>query len=155
MNDKQKQIENADIRVLRSRRAELQQAQKETNDDIQAGDDVQQHEERIQQRMLTRQIQVVEDQIDEIIDLLSKGPTLQDDTISVGHIVTIRIDGGETTTYILVNEDGGHELSEKTTLSSGTPVGSALIGRRIGETVSVDVGEEQITIEIMDVGVLT
>jgi transcription elongation GreA/GreB family factor len=149
------QLDNADIRVLCSRRDGLKQAQSETNDDIQAGDDVQQHEGRIHHHMLTRQIQAVEDQIDEITVLLSEGPTLQDDIISVGHIVTIRIDGGETTTYILVNEGGGHELSGKTTLSSGTPVGNTLIGRRIGETVSVDVGEEQITIEIVDVGVLS
>jgi hypothetical protein len=65
--------------------------------------------------MLTRQIQAVEDQIDEINVLLSEGPTLQDDTTSVGHIVTIRIDEAETTNYILVSEDGGHELSGKTT----------------------------------------
>jgi transcription elongation GreA/GreB family factor len=155
MNNEHNQIDNADICVLRSRRAELQQAQGETNDDIQAGDDFQQYEGRIQQRMLTREIQAVEDQIQEMNTLLSDGPGSQADTISIGHVITIRIDGGDTRAYVLVNERGGQELSGKTTLSSQTPVGNALIGRRISETVSVGVGEEQITIEIMDVGVLT
>jgi transcription elongation GreA/GreB family factor len=154
MGKEHNQVENADIRVLRSRRADLKQAQSETNEDIQAGDDVQQQEGRIHNHRLSHQIQAVEDQIEEMIDLLSEGPASQDGAISVGHVVTIRIDGGETKTYILVNESGGQELSGKTTLSSGTPVGNALIGRRVGEVVPVGVGEEQITIEVVNCAVL-
>jgi transcription elongation GreA/GreB family factor len=154
MNDEHNQIDNADIRVLRSQRAELQQAQSKTNEDIQAGDEAQRQDGRIQHHRLTHQLQAVEDQIEEMNSLLSDGPGSQDGTISIGHVVTIRIDGGETKTYVLVNERGGQELSGKTTLSSQTPVGNTLIGRHGGETVSVGVGEERITIEIMDVGVL-
>jgi transcription elongation GreA/GreB family factor len=84
-----------------------------------------------------------------MLTLLSGGPESHDGTISVGHVVTLRIDGGETTTYILVNESGGQELSGKTTLSRETPVGSALIGRRVGDRVALDLGEERITIEVV------
>jgi len=84
----------------------------------------------------------------------SDGPGSQDGTISVGHVVTVRIDGGETKTYVLVNERGGQELSAKTTLSSQTPVGNALIGRRVGEVVSVGIGKKQILIEVVNCVVL-
>jgi transcription elongation GreA/GreB family factor len=149
MGKKHNQKENADILVLRSRRADLEQAQSSATEDIQDGDDDQQEEGRIQYHRLTRQIQAVEDQIEEMIALLSDKTASQDDSISVGRVVTLRIDGGETKTYILVNESGGQELSGKTTLSSGTPVGHALIGRHVGEVVPVEVGEEQITIEVV------
>jgi transcription elongation GreA/GreB family factor len=153
MGKEPNQIENADIRLLRNRRANFQQAQSEANEDIQAGDASQQLEGRIQHHRLSYQIQVVEDQIEEMIDLLSEGPESQDGTISIGHVVTIRIDGGEAQTYILVNESGGQELSGKTTLSSGTPVGHALIGRQVGEVVAIEVGEEHLTIEVVNCGV--
>ena len=149
-----KQIENADIRILRSRRADLQQARSETNEDIQAGTEAQQQEGRLQQHRLAHQIQVVEDQIEEMNTLLSEGPVSQDGTISIGCVVTLRIDGGQAKTYVLVNEHGGQELSGKTTLSSQTPVGNALIGRRAHEVFPVKVGEDQITIEIVKSDVL-
>jgi len=154
MNDEHNQVENADISVLRSRKAELQHAQSETNEDILTGDEIQQQDGRIQHHRLADQLQAVEDQIEEMNTLLSDGPGSQDGTISIGHVVTIRIDSGETKTYVLVNEHGGQELSGKTMLSSQTPVGTALLGRRIGETVSVGVGQEQLTIKIVAVGVL-
>lgn len=149
MNDPQKKPENADIRKLRSRRADLQQAQSQGHADIQAGDVTEQHERQLQQQWLNAQIQAVDDQIDEMNALLENGPTSPDDVIAVGHVVTIRIDDGDPQTYVLVNESGGHELSGKTTLSSGTPVGSALIGQRVGASIAVEVGDAQLTIEIV------
>jgi transcription elongation factor GreA len=154
MDNRHNQIENADVRMLRGQRDGLKQTQSETREVIQTGDDAQQQEGRMQQHRLTHQIQAVEDQIKEMVDFLSERPASQDGTISIGHVVTIRIDGSEAKTYILVNQNGGQELSGKTTLSSGTPVGRALIGRRVGEVVSVDVGEEQIAIEIVNCTVL-
>ena len=155
MGKKHTQIENADISILRSRIDGLKQAQSETNEDILAGDEAQQQEGRIQYHRLTHRIQAVEDQIEEMNALLSERPETQDGTISIGHVVTIRIDGGETKTYVLVHESGGQKLSGKTTLSSGTPVGNALIGRRVSEVVPVKVGEEQLTISIVNCDVLT
>jgi len=154
MGKEHKQIENADLRVLRNQRAELQRARSKTNEDILSGDEVQQQDGRIQHHRLTHQIHAVEDQIEEMNTLLSDGPGSQDGTISVGHVVTIRIDGGETKTYVLVNERGGQELSAKTTLSSQTPVGNALIGRRVGEVVSVGIDKKQILIEVVNCVVL-
>jgi transcription elongation GreA/GreB family factor len=148
------QVENADIRVLRSRIDGLKQAQSETDEDIQAGDEAQQQEGRLQHHRLTHRIQAVEDQIEEMNALLSDGPEAQDGTISIGHVVTIRIDGGETKTYILVHESGGQELSGKTTLSIRTPVGSALIGRRVNEVIPVEVGEKQLMVEVVNCDVL-
>ncbi len=154
MGKEHKQIENADLRVLRNQRAELQRARSKTNEDILSGDEVQQQDGRIQHHRLTDQIHAVEDQIEEMNTLLSDGPGSQDGTISIGHVVTIRIDGAETKTYVLVNERGGQELSAKTTLSSQTPVGNALIGRRVGEVVSVGIDKKQILIEVVNCVVL-
>jgi transcription elongation GreA/GreB family factor len=154
MDNERNQIENADIRMLRSRRADLQQAQGEANEDIQAGDETQQQEGRIQYHRLTHRIQAVEDQIDEMNALLSERPETPDGTISIGYVVTIRIDGGETKTYVLVHESGGQKLSGKTTLSIGTPVGNALIGRHVREVIPVDIDDEQIMVEVVDCDVL-
>jgi transcription elongation GreA/GreB family factor len=141
MNKAHKRIESADIRILRSRRAELQQARSETNEDSQAGNEAQQQEGRHQQHRLTHRIQIVEDQIEEMSTLLSERPVSQDGTISIGYVVTIRIDGGQ-------------ELSGKTTLSSQTPVGNALLGKRANDVFPVEAGEDQITIEIVKSDVL-
>ena len=154
MSKKHNQIENADISILRSRIDGLKQAQSETNEDIQAGDEAQQQEGRIQYHRLTHRIQAVEDQIEEMNALLSERPETQDGTISIGHVVTIRIDGGETKTYVLVNESGGQTLSGKTTLNIRTPVGNALIGSYVREVIPVDIGDEQIMVEVVDCGVL-
>ena len=148
------QIEHADIRALRSRIEGLKQAQSEANEDILAGNEVQQQEGRIQYHRLTHRIQSVEDQIEEMNALLTERSETQDDAISIGHVVTIRIDGGETKTYILVHESGGQELSDKTTLSIGTPVGNALIGRNVNETFPLEVGEDHFTVEIVKNSVL-
>jgi transcription elongation GreA/GreB family factor len=149
MSKKHKQIENADISILRSHIDGLKQAQSETGEDIRTGDATQQQAGRIQQNRLTHQIQTVEDQIEEMNILLSEGPVSQDGTISIGYVVTIRIDGGQAKTYILVHESGGQKLSGKTTLSIGTPVGRALIGRHVNDVFPVEVGEDQIIIEIV------
>ena len=85
-----------------------------------------------------------------MIGFLADEPEPSGGLIALGQVVTIRIDGGEPKTFMLVSESGGQELAGKTTLSSGTPVCAALIGRRAGETVSVAVGSEQITLEIVN-----
>lgn len=153
MGEKANQTENADIRVLRNHQAELEQDRSEADEVIKVGDDAQQYEGRIAHNRLTRQIQAVEDQIADMIGFIAERPATQDGTISIGQVVTIRLDGGATKTFMLVNEGGGQELPGKTTLSSGTPVGSALIGRRVGETVSVDVEGDQFTVEVVSCGV--
>ena len=154
MGKKRNQIESADIRILRSRIDDLKQAQSETNEGIQAGDETQQSEGRIQYHRLTHRIQAVEDQIEEMNALLSERPETQDGTISIGHVVTIRIDGGEAKTYVLVHESGGQKLFGKTTLNIGTPVGHALIGSHVRDVIPVDIGNEQITIEVVKCDVL-
>lgn len=150
MNKEHNRHENADIRVLRNRRTDLEQALSETKEDVQIGLTTQQHDAKIQHLRLVRQMQTIDGQTDEMTDLLSVESASQDDTISIGHVITIRINQAEPNTFVLVKKAGGQVLSGKTTLSSKTPVGNALIGRHIHDEISVDIGEERRTIEVLN-----
>lgn len=149
MSNEHNRVNNADLRTLRERRADLEQDRNDTQTQIKSGDEVQQNEGRLLHDRLTRKIQAVEDQITEMAGFLADGTATQDGTIALGHIVTIRLDGGTPQTFMLVSESGGQQLAGKTTLSSGTPIGAAMLGKQAGDTVRVPVGEEHITLEIM------
>jgi transcription elongation factor GreA len=55
-------------------------------------------------------------------------------TAAIGSLVTIRI-GGETAERRIV---GDYEASGDGTVSASSPIGSAILGRRAGETVTVE-----------------
>jgi len=71
------------------------------------------------------------------------------DVVEFGSTVTVLDDEGETETWLIV---GPHE-SDATAgrISNVSPVGAALIGKRVGDKISVDAPVGQIVYEITDV----
>jgi transcription elongation factor GreA len=69
--------------------------------------------------------------------------------VSVGSIVEIR-SGGATTTYTLLGVWDGDP--DKNILSYKTPMGTALLGKKAGDTVKVKTGNSEDTYEIVSIG---
>lgn len=61
---------------------------------------------------------------------------VDDDTIGLGSQVTLRGDDGEEETWMLVSPEEANSLDG--TISTDSPVGQALVGRRAGETTTVE-----------------
>ena len=81
----------------------------------------------------------VEGRIMELEDILSKAQIIADhvptDEVRIGAKVTIRIDGGATETYQIV---GSAEADPKAgRISNQSPIGRALLGKKIGDEISV------------------
>jgi|SRR5579859_2158556 len=60
------------------------------------------------------------------------------DTIEVGHVVTLQIGESHPSDYVLVKDFGGRAVGDAKTLSTQSPIGAALLGRTPGETVRVE-----------------
>jgi transcription elongation factor GreA len=67
------------------------------------------------------------------------------DEVGVGSVVDVEDDGGETMT-VEVSAVGGPG-----TVSPTSPLGAALLGRKIGETVEVAAPRGKLTFKIMDI----
>jgi transcription elongation factor GreA len=73
----------------------------------------------------------------------------EDDTVKPGKLVTIRYEGDGTETYLfgMRQEKGG----EHDVLTPESPIGSALAGRAVGDTVTASVPAGTLEIEIVEV----
>jgi transcription elongation factor GreA len=81
-------------------------------------------------------------EIDHLRSLLEAAGTVEDvpddpTIVELGDIVTIRLDDGAEETYIVVHPAEAPVEDER--ISSESPLGRALLGRRVGGTVEVDV----------------
>jgi transcription elongation factor GreA len=69
--------------------------------------------------------------------VLDRAVVVDDPAVAVnGRRVTLEEDDGATTTYALVNPGDGDPRNGFVSVDS--PVGSALLGRRIGEVVTIE-----------------
>lgn len=70
------------------------------------------------------------------------------DTVQVGHTVTIECNGKQKAYQIL----GSSETKpEKGIISHNSPIGSALIGKKVGGVVKVKVGEKEVEYKIIKI----
>ncbi len=95
---------------------------------------------------LRKQLSWLEREIDQVKAL--QRPMTQD-TIEVGHVVTLQIGESTPSDYVLVKDFGGRPVGSVKTLSTQSPIGSALIGRSPGETVTVETPGGVRTIKIV------
>lgn len=78
-------------------------------------------------------------------------PEVEDGVAAVGRVVTVEFDDGEQEVFLLGSrEEVAH--SEREVLSPSSPLGAAVIGKRIGEDVSYALANGRtITVTIADV----
>jgi transcription elongation factor GreA len=86
-------------------------------------------------------------------ELLRSSPIVErefDGRVSLGCTVRVASDGGRTTEYVLIGRRS--EASTRHEVSSGSPVGRALLGARPGQHVRVDLPDgRNRTLRILDV----
>ncbi len=86
-------------------------------------------------RSVNQRILVLENQIKHAEVISSQSTS---DTISIGDIVTVSSHGLEKTYHIL----GSSETNpDRGIISHHSPIGTALLGKKVGDTVSVTIGE--------------
>jgi transcription elongation factor GreA len=68
--------------------------------------------------------------------------------IEVGHSVTVEIKGKQKTFQILGSSES---KPEQGIISQNSPIGSALLGHRVGETIRVSIGEREIEYKILEI----
>ena len=77
--------------------------------------------------------------IDNVIARLKTANTEQVsiDVVEISRLITVEFDDGEQDKFLLLDTRGGVNIGDYQTLSPQSPVGSAILGKRVGETVSV------------------
>ena len=70
-------------------------------------------------------------------------------TAQLGHVVTVRFDGGEPTEFFLCGD--GEATFFAAGCSAHTPLGEALVGRAVGAAVRVRAGKRERTVEVVAV----
>ena len=75
-------------------------------------------------------------------------PQQQIDTVQLGHKVTVESAGKEKTYQIL----GSSETNpHKGIISYSSPIGMALIGRKMGETIKIKIGDNEVAYKIIKI----
>lgn len=88
----------------------------------------------------------------EIEEILKQATVVEesasDDVVALGKSVTVKRDGEEET-YEMVGEFEADPMAKK--LSSTSPIGAGLMGKTVGDTVSVEVPAGTLTFEILSI----
>jgi transcription elongation GreA/GreB family factor len=64
--------------------------------------------------------------------------------VSVGHTVTLEIDGDPPERFLVVNQVGGVAVGDVVTLSVDSPIGAAILGKRAGATATALVNKSRL-----------
>lgn len=90
--------------------------------------------------------------IDALIEQLSILGTngAYDGIVTVGRRVTLQYADGEKGKFLLVDKLGGVDLDDCQTLSTASPVGKAVLGAQLGESVSLPGKEIEIHVVAVD-----
>ena len=97
----------------------------------------------------------LEDRIHKLEEMMRKAKIIDEsevasDTVSVGKKVKVKnLTDGEEDEYAIVGSTEADPFEGK--ISNESAVGSALIGRKIGETVEVEVPDGKVSYKILDV----
>jgi transcription elongation factor GreA len=102
---------------------------------------------------LKESLVLAEARIQELEQLMDRAEIIQrdpnDDTIGLGSIVTLQGDDGEQETWTLVRPEEANTLDG--TISTESPVGSALVGRRVGDSAVVTTPGGQIVYTVISI----
>lgn len=117
----------------------------ESDGKMQSRYDTQKEEYAREAETIELQIIALEEQVEEIEQLQT--PT--DNTkVSIGHIVTIEIDGDESEEYLLLEKHSGVQIGNICTLSVASPIGQAILGKTVGSTQIVIVNQNELPVFI-------
>jgi len=96
-------------------------------------------------RGINNRILILENQLRQAVIIT---PQPQTGTVGLGHTVTIESDGRERTYQIL----GAAETNPKQgIISHNSPIGAAIIGRKVGETVRIKLAKRDVEYKILKI----
>lgn len=100
-------------------------------------------EGRIQQlEMLLSRASIIEDE--------AAPASVQDDVIRLSSVVTVQEEGYEPETFRIVGPAEANPAAGR--ISDVSPVGSALLGKRVGDTVTIEAPDGSFTYRIVSIG---
>lgn len=103
---------------------------------------------------LKEDLVLAEARVQELEQLLLRAEIIQrdaaDDTIGLGSVVTIQSNDGETETWTLVRQEEANTLDG--TISTESPVGRSLVGRKVGDSTTVSTPGGEIIYTVVNVG---
>lgn len=95
----------------------------------------------------------VEGRIQEIETILKNVEIIEEEkntnSVSLGKTVTIKTHDGESQKFSIVGEFEADPMAKK--LSQTSPIGKALLGKKIGESVEVEVPDGKISYKILQI----
>lgn len=98
------------------------------------------------------ELNLIEERIKEIEEILKNAEVVEDNhnnhEVSLGSTVTVKTEGKQES-FLLVGEYESDPLQKK--LSVTSPIGKALLGQKIGNTVEVEVPAGKITYKILEI----
>jgi transcription elongation GreA/GreB family factor len=102
---------------------------------------------------IATEVSVVDHAIHDLREVIYHLEHLEPDSkeiVQVGHTVELKM-GGFSETFLLLEGLGGIKMGDVDTLSTGTPIGKAILGKRVGATVKTTVPGGTLHIQILSV----
>jgi transcription elongation factor GreA len=143
----------AELDALKQKRNEVRQDVKETREQGDLRENFPYHAAREQQGILEARIVNLEQRLADAV-IVEAGTSM--DEVIQGVPVTVKVlSSGATRTYMLVSPEEMEDFdldSDYTPASNESPVGSALLGKKQGETVEVEGPSGIVALEILKIG---
>jgi transcription elongation factor GreA len=98
-----------------------------------------------------RTLRGINNRIDAIDFILKRAIIIKpknSDRVELGHFVTVKINGKEKTFQILGSEESN---PSKNIISHNSPIGSAIMNKKIGDVVEVQIGDKAVSCEIIGI----
>lgn len=138
----------AELAQLKSERPQIIQAIKEAREEGDLRENAAYDAARERQGMAEARINYIESRLGlyQVVDLDS----LSGDRVIFGATVNVEdVDSGETQEYTILGPDEAEP--EKGSISFLSPVGQALLGREVGDEVTIDIPRGRVTYEISEI----
>jgi len=139
------ELENRKEKLLKAlKRAE--KARDEADSRMQSRYDTQKEDYALEANLIREQIQRLEKEIEQLRSLRKPENS---EFITIGHTVKLQIGNDEPYEVVLVEDFGGRSISGRSTISKKSPIGSAILGRKAGDTVVIKLPDGEVNVHII------
>lgn len=129
------------------RRKEVADAIKSAKEEGDLSENSAYDEAKLSQGFLEGRIQTIEAQLRNAVIIDSNGHS---DKVGIGCVVTVTEEGGDEETYQIVGSAEADPLEGK--ISNESPIGSALLGAKVGQTVRAETPGGELVFKVIKIG---
>lgn len=123
-------------------------ARDEADGRMQSRYDTQKEDYALEAALIQEQIQRLEKEIEHLKSLRKLKSS---EFITIGHTVNLQIGDDEPFEVLLVEDFGGRSINGKLTISRKSPIGSAILGRKAGDTVVIKLPDGEMNVRIISI----